>query len=272
MLNIHAILSSIKFYSSADTFYRVHSPFVFDLLNDTLQDKRHFYAFESIEKVRNELLKNSTPLDIVDLGAGSKKTNKNVRLVKDITKTAVSPAYQSRFLFKLAQHMKAENIIELGTSLGITTLYLSGFSSKSTVHTLEGSPAVLNAAQAIFKTFERQNIKVYRGNFDQTLPKILSEIPSLDLCYIDGNHAEEPTLRYFEWCLPHVHKNTVLIFDDIYWSKEMTSAWQKIKVHPSVTLTIDLYYFGLVFFKQDFSEKQHFKILHAKFKPWQRYI
>jgi len=266
------ILSSLNFFLKADTFYRVHSPFVFDLLTHTLEDNRYFYEFDDIEKLRKELENNTALLNIVDLGAGSKKSNDSIRSIKDIVNTAVSPAYQSMFLFKLAQYIDAKNIVELGTSLGISTLYLSGFSSKSTVHTLEGSPAILGTAKSIFKAFKRENIVTYEGSFDQYLPKVLGKIPTLDLCYIDGNHAKAPTLNYFEWCLPYVNENSIIVFDDIYWSKDMTSAWEEVKEYKEVTMTVDLFYFGLVFFKKEFTEKQHFKVLDARFKPWQRYI
>ena len=237
-----------------------------------MEDERHFYIFDTIESYRLGLAKDTTVLEIKDLGAGSKKTKRSQRSIKQITTTAVSPAYQSQFLFKLAQYMGSTNIIELGTSMGITSLYLANYSKKVDLISLEGSPQILQQAEKNFKAFKAENISTILGHFDQTFPKALSRFDKIDFVYIDGNHAKIPTLKYFEWCLPKVHNKTVLVFDDIYWSIEMTEAWEVIKKHPSVKLSLDLYYFGIVFFNVDILERQEFKILPAKFKPWQKYI
>jgi len=272
LINSHAIKSLLKFYLNSDTYYRVHSPFLFDLLENTLEDDRHFYVFDAIETLRSRLAKDNTILEIKDLGAGSKTIQSNQRSVKQITSTAVSPAYQSQFLFKLAHYMGSIDIIELGTSMGITSLYLSGYTKKVNLISLEGSPQILQQAEKNFKAFGAENINTILGHFDYTLPKALSRCDKIDFVYIDGNHAKEPTLQYFECCLPRVHDKTVLVFDDIYWSKDMTEAWEIVKKHPSVRLSLDMYYFGIVFFNINIMKKQDFKILSSRFKPWQKYI
>ncbi len=272
MINSHAIISLFKFYLNSDSFYRVHSPFLFDLLENTLEDDRHFYVFDTIESFRNGLAKDNTVLEVKDLGAGSKTTKSNQRSIKQITSTAVSPAYQSQFLFKLAQYMGSTNIIELGTSMGISSLYLSSYSKEVNLISLEGSVQILEQAKENFKTFGAKNISTILGHFDQTFPESLSRFDKIDFVYIDGNHAKAPTLKYFDLCLPKVHDKTVLVFDDIYWSKDMSAAWDVIKKHPSVKLSLDMYYFGIVFFNVDILKKQEFKILASQFKPWQKYI
>ena len=272
LINIHAITAAFHFYLKADTYYRVHSPFVFKFLQKILEDNRQYYVFDKLDALRLELDKNKTEIEIEDLGAGSKKSNLKKRSIQSIAKTAVSPSYQSKILFKIAQEIKALRTVELGTSLGISTMSLAGYTHKNQVHTLEGSRSVLEVAKVNFEIFNAKNIHPYLGHFDNNLPEVLEKVQRLDLCYIDGNHAKAPTLKYFEMCLKHVHKESVLIFDDIYWSPEMTEAWEIIKTHTAVKFTIDLYFFGLVFFNPDIKEVQHFKILHSKFKPWQRYI
>lgn len=272
MINLHAIVSLLRFYAKADTYYRVHSPFVFQFLQTILEDDRHYYVFDKLNALRIELHKNKTEIPVKDLGAGSKKSNKTKRSIQSIAKTAVSPSYQSEILFKIAQEIKAKLTVELGTSLGLSAISLAGYTKENQVHTLEGSQAILEVAKLNFDIFEAKNIHTYLGHFDDTLPKILDDLKQVDLCYIDGNHAKAPTLKYFEMCLPYIHEDSVLIFDDIYWSKEMTEAWEIVKSHKDVKFTIDLYYFGLVFFNTDIKEIQHFKILAAKYKPWQRYI
>jgi len=150
--------------------------------------------------------------------------------------------------------------LELGTSLGITTSYLAFANLSAQVITMEGAPTVADLAQ---KTFDRLNLKgieVLKGNFNQTLPETLERIKTVDLVFIDGNHRKDPTLNYFHQLINHSTESTILIFDDIHWSSEMELAWKEIQQHPEVTLTIDLFFIGLVFFKKDFKAKQHFVI------------
>jgi predicted O-methyltransferase YrrM len=139
--------------------------------------------------------------------------------------------------------------------LGITTLYLSLPYSKNSVYTLEGSEEIAKIASANFKRLKRDNIHLLQGEFNETLPSALQTMGIVDFVYIDGNHKELPTLSYFEMCLKHAKQNSVFVFDDIHWSKEMESAWNKIKSHKSVTLSIDLYQFGIIFFRSGMTKE-----------------
>jgi predicted O-methyltransferase YrrM len=82
----------------------------------------------------------------------------------------------------------------------------------------------------------------------------------VDLLFVDGNHRKEATLEYFNIFLEKATPQSIFIFDDIHWSKEMEEAWKLIQQHNSVTLTIDLFFLGMVFFSKDFKVKQHFPI------------
>jgi predicted O-methyltransferase YrrM len=150
-----------------------------------------------------------------------------------------------------------EHTLELGTSLGITTLYLSLPKQQNQIITLEGCPETAALALANFRRLKRTNIELLSGEFSDTLPLALKKLPRLDLVYFDGNHRKEPTLNYFETCLPQATEDSIFIFDDIHWDPGMESAWEEIKKHHRVSLTIDLFELGLVFFrrgmvKQDF--------------------
>ncbi|MFZ9719521.1 MAG: class I SAM-dependent methyltransferase, partial [Chitinophagaceae bacterium] len=89
---------------------------------------------------------------------------------------------------------------------------------------------------------------------------VLKKMGKLDFVFIDGNHAYAPTLRYFNAMLPFVHSGTVMILDDIHWSAEMEKAWQAISNHSAVTLSIDLFFVGILFFREEQLHKQHFRI------------
>lgn len=259
IIDLHIAKKYLKHLSGSSGAHKLHSPFAYEFYTNVLQDERRYYSFNAIEKRRNQLLRNHAHIKVTELGAGSRIQGVADRRVSDIAKYAAKRAKYGRLLFRIVNYFNPKNILELGTSLGISTSYLASARSRSHVTTLEGWPEVLDIAKETFKALQLDNITTVSGNFDDTLEVVLEGMPSLDLAFIDGNHRKEPTLRYFECCLSKINNNSVLIFDDIYWTPEMEAAWNEIKAHPSVRLTIDTFYFGLVFFRKEIKEKQHFK-------------
>ncbi|HEX5552384.1 MAG TPA: class I SAM-dependent methyltransferase [Chitinophagaceae bacterium] len=250
----------LRYLLQSNNRHAVHSPFVYALIEDVLRDRRKFYAFSRIEKRRKELLKDHRLIKITDLGAGSSLQRVTERRVWDLAKYAAKAPKYGRLLFRLVNHFQPGTILELGTSLGISTAYLASARTEAQVWTLEGCPEISDIAKDTFSGLELQNIRMIPGNFDDTLAPALRQLPRLDMAFIDGNHRKEPTLRYFSQCLTQVHEDSVLIFDDIHWTREMESAWKQIKAHPSVTLSIDVFFMGVVFFKKSFREKQDFTL------------
>lgn len=238
----------------------MHSPFVFDFVRCVLNNKNRYEPPAQIEALRNILLQDKTLLPIEDLGAGSRvhaSTQKNIR---QIAKTAVKPKKFGRFFYRLVGHYHPKTILELGTSLGISTAYMAAAAPQATIITIEGSLHVQQRAVKNFETLGMGFIKSLHGAFDAVLPQVLGSVDTVDLAYVDGNHRLEPTLRYFEQLLKKRTAASVFIFDDIHWSAEMEEAWHAIKQHPDVRYTIDLFFLGLVFFRPEFKIKQHFQI------------
>ncbi len=193
---------------------------------------------------------NEDEITITDFGAGSMFGNGRKRKIKDIAKRAAKPEKFGKLFFRLVDHLQPKNIVELGTSLGMSTSYLAAANKNANVQTLEGCPETAKVARKVFSSLKLNNIQITVGNFDETFQSVLNKTSSLDFVFIDGNHQYEPTVRYFEQCLPLVHENSILIFDDIHWSDEMEKAWKQIQSHPEVTATVDLFFIGLVFFKK----------------------
>lgn len=258
-MNIFQIKKYIRFRTLAKTKgHGIHSPFIFDLVNNVIDNTGIFYGFDDIEKIRKELLQNNNIIKINDLGAGSKKFSSEKRKISDIAKYSLKSAKQASFLMRIANHINAKNIIEIGTSLGITTIYLS-LLKQSNITTIEGDKNIFNIADNNFKKLKIKNINNICANFDDALPEIINKTDKIDLAFIDGNHTKEATLKYFELLKQKVHNNSVLIFDDIYWSKEMFEAWETIKKDNKVVVSIDLFYLGIVFFRTEM-QKQDFYI------------
>jgi predicted O-methyltransferase YrrM len=245
--------------SSNGKGHGIHSPFVFDFIKNVLNDKKIYSCYQPIEKLRTELRHDKRIIEVEDFGAGSLAVPNKQKKVSDITKSFLKSKKLAQLLFRIVNYYKPETIIELGTSLGVTSAYLAT-NKISEVFTLEGSKNVAAIAENNFKKLALQNTKLIQGNFDDTLPQLLSQVKNIDLAFVDGNHRKTPTLSYFQQFLTKSIDESIFIFDDIHWSAEMEEAWKEIQQHPSVTLTIDLFFIGLVFFKKDFKVKQHFVI------------
>ena len=238
----------------------VHSPFVFTFIKEVLNKKAYHKLFDNIEKQRTQLEANLQMVEVWDRGAGSRQTELNHRSVSAIAKAALKPKKYSRLLYKIIDFYKPAHILEMGTSLGITTCYLALAHQNTKVVTMEGAPNIAKMAKATFNDVGLSNIDIMDGDFDEILPKYLSSIDTVGIAYIDGNHRYLPTIAYFEQLLEKSEEHSILIFDDIHWSAEMEKAWNEIKQNDKVTLTIDLFFIGLVFVRQAQKEKEHFII------------
>ncbi|HKO82481.1 MAG TPA: class I SAM-dependent methyltransferase [Chitinophagaceae bacterium] len=255
-------LKYLSYYFSASNSkgHGMHSPFVFEFITKVLNDKTKYPAYQQVENLRQQLVKDQSVLTIEDFGAGSTIDKTNQRTIASIAKNAAKPAKYGQLLYRMVKHYKPQIILELGTSLGITTSYLSLANPDARLITMEGATAIAETARQNFKTLQLQNISVKEGNFDHTLSSLISQLPTVNFVFVDGNHRREPTERYFNQLLPAINNDSILIFDDIHWSREMEQAWGTIKQHPSVRRTIDLFFIGIVLFRQEFKEKQHFSI------------
>ena len=205
------------------------------------------------------MLRDSSTITITDLGAGSKVNQSNKREIRDIAKNSKKPAKFGRLFYRLVQKFASNTIIDLGTSLGVSTLYMAKARPQASIITFEGCPQTIQIAKKNFAICGATNIETVVGNIDQTLPERLESVPLIDFAFFDANHRLEPTLRYFETCLTKSHDQSVFIFDDIHWSDEMETAWEAIKAHPRVSVTVDLFFVGIVFFRPN-QAKENFTI------------
>jgi predicted O-methyltransferase YrrM len=259
MGKLQQIVDYIRFIGRSNNSHGIHSPFVFDLYNEILNAKKEYYFFGPIESLRASYLNNQQEIEMLDLGAGSTLGKASKRKISSIASSSLQSSKNAALLFRIVDYFQPRNIIELGTSLGITTCYLAKAAKKSNIVSIEGNPALASIATQGFQKLAIQNITCKTGSFDTHLLDTLIAFKQVDFILFDGNHRLVPTMQYFEQALPFANENSLFVFDDIYWSNEMKQAWQKIKGNPQVTITIDLYDMGLVFFRKG-HRKQHFKL------------
>ncbi len=251
MINFQLLTSYIKHLIKSKTRHGVHSPFVYNLVDNVIYDFLHRADYDAIEQMRKNLLSDQRIIEVTDLGAGSHVNNNRKKSIGNLAKNALKPKKLAQLIYRLANEFKPTNIIELGTCLGLTTAYLAKASPKARLISIEGCPNTAGIAIENLKTLGLNKAEILTGNFDAVFPDVLNDVDQLDFVFIDGNHRHKATLDYFTWCLPKVHDGSLLIFDDIYWSSGMEKAWEEIKAHPKVRVTIDLFWIGLVFFRKE---------------------
>ncbi len=237
--------------------HSLHSPFVFGFYNDVLHGKSNTSDFEGIENLRSFLLKDTRVLEINDLGAGSSVNKSTNRKVKDIAKYSLASPKSSQLYHRLIAYFEAKNILELGASLGINTLYLASNYSVEKVITVEGCQQTAQIAKDNFSGLFNDKITLINADVTLAFSEISHQVSQLDFILIDANHTYEATLEYYRLCKPFLHEGSVIIFDDIYWSEGMSKAWREIIKDVEVTLSLDLFEMGIVFFKKDLQKENY---------------
>ncbi len=256
---LQSLYQYLRYWFKSNTLHGTHSPFVYRLLEEQVYNKDVFPEYQKVENLRQRLKNDSRQVFISDLGAGSRVNANKKRAISDIARNSLKKKKYSQLIFRLIKHFKSEIMIELGTSLGITSTYIALANPNGYLYTLEGSEACLLIADEQFRATELKNVENIPGNFDSTFPELLSRLPKVDFVFFDGNHQKEATLNYFYQALGKAHEDSLFIFDDIYWSKGMSEAWEEIKGNERVRVTIDLFFIALVFFRKE-QVKENFVI------------
>ena len=224
-------------------------PFAGQLIRDVIRDRSPYDAYHVMDEARKAFLHSGEKISITDLGAGhSMGRTHHVRSVKNIVRRSAGKPKYHRLLYRMVRYFKPAVILEAGTSLGLGTLALALAHPEAAVFTLEGDPASAALARKMFDQCHLKNITLLTGPFRDGLPQVFTQTDQVDFIFLDGHHEEKATLEYFETFLPHLHEKSILVTDDIHWSKGMSKAWSVIRQHPQVSLTIDIFQTGLIFF------------------------
>jgi predicted O-methyltransferase YrrM len=250
------IIEFIRYFFKARSKFGIHAPFAYDFYTKVFrQDKSETETFGEIEDIRKSLLRSGETIHVKDFGTGAKNESPHRRVSK-IARSYANSGKDALLLYRIIRYVNPSAILELGTSLGFTTLYMAKAAGDTPVYTIEGCPETARLAKQNFDKCGL-NIKLMVGNIDQVLPELLEKNYKPGFVFFDGNHTKEATLRYFTLCCQQADEKSVFVFDDIYWSSGMKEAWLTIISHPEVVLSIDLFRLGIVFFKKN-SAKQHF--------------
>ena len=251
----------LKYLWNAKNEHSIHSPFVFEFYLDVIKNGQEIPDKAQIESLFEQLKKDERLIKIKDLGAGSKFGNHDQKKVSRIASTAVKSLKWSKIVAGIVKKYDYKRCLELGTSLGFTAAMMSKATPYGKVYSFEGCSNTLGIAKEVFSALHCKNVTPILGDIDQTLSHTLEQMDRVDFVFFDANHQCAPTLKYFRACLQKAHENSCFVFDDINWSADMKEAWSQIKQHEDVSISIDLFQMGIVFFRKK-QPKQHY-ILRA---------
>ncbi|MDH7913015.1 class I SAM-dependent methyltransferase [Winogradskyella sp. SYSU M77433] len=254
---MYQLISYIKFLFTATNQHGVHSPFVYEFVTKCLYDKKKYEAYSKLKYYRNILKTSKVELDITDLGEGSKVLDSKKRKVSAMVKTSSSSKKEAELLFRISKYFNFKNVLELGTSLGVGTYAFALGNENSKIITVEGCKNTSSYTESQLNKLKVKNVSFKSESFSSEIKNLDQD--NFDCIYFDGHHNKKATIKYFESLLPKAHNDSVFIFDDIYWSKGMSEAWEYIKNHNSVSVTVDCFHLGFVFFRREQVE-EHFKI------------
>ena len=254
----HLIKSYIKFLFNSKNEHGVHSPFVYDLVTKCFYDKTNYSEYKVLKNYRKALLENKNTIEVTDFGAGSRIFKSNTREIGKIASTAGITLKNAELLFRIVRYFQPTTILEIGTSLGLATSALLLGNENAKITTLEGCPNTITIAKSQLQNLSN-NINFINSEFSNYLKSFDLRPSTFDLIYFDGNHSKQATLDYFNLLLPTITNDSIWIFDDIHWSSEMEEAWKIIQNHSKVTVTIDTFQWGIVFFRKE-QKKEHFTI------------
>jgi predicted O-methyltransferase YrrM len=248
----------LGFRCKVQSIYKIHSPFVYDFYINVLQKNKKPLTDQVVKTIfsyRRNIFKNNNNYLSEDTGQQSRSTG--ALTIGEKARRISQPHNGGMFLARLVHFLSPENIIELGTGAGISTIYMALANKKIPVFTIEGNPVMSQVASGVFKETSIENITLFNGLFDYELPKILQITKSTGLVFIDGDHSSTALLRYFDLISNYITEETVIVLHDIYWSTDMLNAWKHLLKNPSVSLSIDTFDFGILFFKKRMN-KEHF--------------
>ena len=263
-----SVYQYILYYLRADTIYNIHSPLVSDLMSILLKKPVHD-DFSKLLIARDNFLESNQSIDYVEFGAGSRKidTSKKVKL-RHLAATSLSSNKQCVQLYNLCRWLQPQTVLELGTSFGLSSAYLQLAHSEARVISIEGNSSLVMRAQNLHEqVFDGRRPEVIEGRFSDVLKSLLPNLQQIDLLFLDGDHTYESTISYLERIKPKLAQDSIVILHDIYWSKEMSLAWEYAR-EMGPAITIDLFHMGILLFQRNIRSRENLTIIPYWKKPW----
>jgi predicted O-methyltransferase YrrM len=252
----------IGFRLTTVTRYKLHSPFLYKLATEAIHGKSDKYIDRLYRQLYQKFAFNSSTTEVVEFNIkkNTKLYSSEVKSIRSIFKQSAISSKKAQVLARLLVLFKPENIIEFGTSLGVSASIFAQASHDSKIYSIEGCSGLASIAQANFDELGFGNIEIQIGHFNHVVNPVLNKIKKVDFVFYDGSDDYKTAINAFESCLPYIGNDGVFIMNSIYRSRAMNKAWDYIKKHNDSIVCIDLFQMGIILFRKEMS-KQEIKYL-----------
>ena len=256
------IISRGKFYKRSLLLYRkvryrkghgVHSPFAYNFITKVIDERAVYYCENDIELTRKKI---SYPDQSFFLPAENGQGEQRISIHEIMKKIAIKPK-NGALLLRMTNYFKPRNILQVGEAVGFSTLYLSSYSSDVQVLVLEEHAGRAALCRAVFEKHKANNIQLQEGPYYETLPVALADREQVDFVYLDFLNSTELNTYVIDQCLSHLHDQSVLVVSGIKTTKEKKEFWKHLCFRPEVSVTVDVYEFGIVFFNKKLHKRNY---------------
>jgi precorrin-6B methylase 2 len=261
-----------RLYSKNAAGHGVHSPFVYNFLTNVIRGENNAEVAGQVEALRREMKRDRQVITVTDMGAGSMKNNDSLRRVSDIAQYAALPAKQIELLMRMAGSLErgakgreqgergkekgAESrepggrgegiILELGASLGISSLGMALAAPERKVITVEGCSELARLAETNLRKYGAENTEILNMEFSEALKTLKTRNIRVDFAFIDGNHRGEALVEYVN-TLTGMGEEMIIVADDIHLSRDMYQAWKDIVESHIAEASMETLRFGILF-------------------------
>lgn len=239
----------------------VHSPYVYDLLTKVVRSRTDVKIVSQVESLRREMLSDKRSIMVTDLGAGSVTRAGGERRVSEIAGTAALPAREAGLLARMVAALTGSAsqdtgsasrgtgiILELGTSLGISTLALALAAPTRRVITVEGCPSLAAIARENLRKHGASNAEIMTMEFSTALERLKGDGMTVSFAFIDGNHKGSALTEYVSK-IAAMGEEMIIVADDIRLTKEMFLTWKSIAASGIAPVTMETLRLGIFFLK-----------------------
>ncbi|MCK5135727.1 MAG: class I SAM-dependent methyltransferase [Bacteroidales bacterium] len=223
----------------------IHPPYLFSFVHDVVFNTPGTDIPHEISEMHRNLWKDRTMIGERTVGSF-------------VCGSSVSPRY-GELLFRITRWFCPDMILELGTGLGVSTMYLGQGYPGVPLHSIEGNTERAAFAAQLVCRCHLEQVSIHWGDLDRKLEEILPQLDGRFVAFVDANHSYEPTIRYVRAILEKAGDEAVIIMDDIYWSRGMSRAWKEVISWPGISVSIDLFHMGILLLRKDLN-KAHVKI------------
>ena len=153
---------------------------------------------------------------------------------------------KGRILYNVVKVMESRHVIELGTYLGMSTMFLlealDTAGPEAHVTTIELHDKYHSIASALLDQRFKGRVTCIQGLTEEVVPELGRTMTGVDLMFHDAGHTGENYVRDFKAAEPSLASGAVLLFDDIRWRDPSVATsdprchdgWMEVTRHPRV--------------------------------------